>query len=246
MPTSDMSTGGEDAVSPYTPYSVQVAEIIRGKILGGQYASGERLNEVALASSLGISRSPIREALRHLAKEGLVDLVGGRGAFVASLPADEVNDLLEIREALDALAARLAAQRATDDQLDELEHELLDYTARLHQPDPATFSTTEDFHLGIYRAAGNGKLTELGLTVHTQLRLVRFRSGASQDRADQAHEEHLEIMRALRRHDPDEAERRTREHLSVSRTYILAVLEEERSKAATGSANTPREGSPER
>lgn len=228
MPTSD-----SDTVSRYTPYSVQVADIIRGKILGGHYAPGERLNEVALASTLGISRSPLREALRHLAKEGLVDLVGGRGAFVASLPASEVSDLLEVRESLDVLAARLAAERASDDDLDELERELLDYTARLHSPDSGTLSWSDDFHLGTYRVARNDKLAELGLTVHTQLRLARFRSGASHHRAEQAHQEHLAIMQAIRRHDPDEAEQRTREHMAVARDYILAVVRDERPGDAT-------------
>lgn len=226
-PTSPADSG--DAVQPYLPYSVQAADIIRGAILSGRYRLGQRINEVDLASTLGISRSPLREALRQLAEEGLVRLISGRGAYVASFEAEEIRELQEIRQALDVLAAALAAERATAAELDELERSLEEFTISLQQADgakePATAPWSSDFHLGIYRAAHNRKLYEQGRVVHTQLRLARFRSGATAERLVVAHDEHVAILNALRGRDPERARRRMLHHLTQGEQHILTVID---------------------
>ena len=215
-----------DRIQQTVPYSVQAADIIRSRILGGEYAPGHRLSEVELSASLGISRSPLREALRLLANEGLVKVVSGRGVSVADFTESEVRELIEIREALDVLAVRLAAERATPNQIALLRDNLEGLTTSLRTHGTQTLEWPSDFHLCIYEAAGNKRLTEHGLAVHTQLRLVRFRSGVAEDRIEQAHQEHLALLAAITAHDPDLAGRRMQEHLSNSASHILALLGE--------------------
>jgi DNA-binding GntR family transcriptional regulator len=213
-----------DRIQQTVPYSVQAADIIRSRILGGDYAPGQRLSEPELSSSLGISRSPLREALRLLANEGLVKVVSGRGVSVADFTEPEVRELIEIREALDVLAVRLAAKRATPHQIAVLRENLEGLTSALRTHGRQTLEWPSDFHLCIYEVAGNQRLREHGLAVHTQLRLVRFRSGAAEDRMEQAHEEHLALLAAISDHDPDTAALRMHEHLKNSAEHILAQL----------------------
>lgn len=221
-----------DRIQQTVPYSVQAADIVRSRILGGEYALGQRLSEVELSAALGISRSPLREALRLLANEGLVKVVSGRGVSVADFTETEVRELIEIREALDVLAVRLAAERATTQQIAVLRDNLEGLTSALRTHGTQTPEWPSDFHLCIYEAAGNSRLKEHGFAVHTQLRLVRFRSGAAPDRMEQAHQEHLALLAAIADHDPDMAARRMREHLSNSAAHILEQLNE------TGSTRT--------
>ena len=209
-----------DRIQQTVPYSVQAADIVRSRILGGEYAPGQRLSEVELSASLGISRSPLREALRLLANEGLVKLVSGRGVSVADFSETEVRELVEIREALDVLAVRLAAERATTAQIAMLRDNLEDLTNALRTHGTQTPEWPSDFHLCIYEVAGNSRLKEHGFAVHTQLRLVRFRSGAAADRMESAHQEHLALLAAISDHDVEMAERRMREHLSNSAAHI--------------------------
>jgi DNA-binding GntR family transcriptional regulator len=213
-----------DRIQQTVPYSVQAADIVRSRILGGEYAPGERLSEVELSASLGISRSPLREALRLLANEGLVKIVSGRGVSVADFTKTEVRELVEIREALDVLAVRLAAERATGQQIALLRDDLEGLTNALRTHGTQTPEWPSDFHLCIYEAAGNSRLREHGFAVHTQLRLVRFRSGAAADRMERAHQEHLALLAAISDHDPDMAERCMREHLNNSAAHILEQL----------------------
>jgi DNA-binding GntR family transcriptional regulator len=215
-----------DRIQQTVPYSVQAADIVRSRILGGEYEPGRRLSEVELSTSLGISRSPLREALRLLANEGLVNVVSGRGVFVADFSETEVRELLEVREALDVLAVRLAAKRATPDQIDKLRENLEGLTNALRTHGTQTPEWPSDFHLCIYEAARNRRLKEHGLAVHTQLRLVRFRSGAAAERMERAHDEHLALLAAISDHDPDMAARRMREHLGNSAAHILEQLSE--------------------
>lgn len=203
------------------PYSVQAAEILRARVLNGEYDPGQRLSEVELSTSLGISRSPLREALRTLANEGLVQIVSTKGIFVADFTAGQVLDLLEVREALDLLAVRLAAQRATPEQVEHLEDTLhgVSSALRAHQTEPIEWPA--DFHLTIYEVAGNETLRAQGLSIHTQIRLIRFRSGAASDRMEKAHREHLELVESIRDHDVAGAEQCMREHLRNGTTHII-------------------------
>lgn len=216
----------EPVIQQSLPFSVQAANFIRNGIIGGRYKLGQRLNEVELSTSIGISRSPIREALRTLEEEGLVKLTTGRGAFVVSLTTSEVRELLEVRSALELLAVQLAAERATDEDLAHLEASIEKLTALHRESDGWDQPWSCDFHLDIFTAARNQKLREQGWGIHRQLRLTRFRSGASSDRTEEAREEHMAILEALRSHNAQEAGGHMQVHLARASEHILRLLEE--------------------
>lgn len=165
--------------------------------------------------------SPLREALRALANEGLVTVVRCQGVFVTDFTIDEDRELLELKEAFDELAIGLVADRCTDGRVAVLQENLEGLASALHSQGAQVPCWPSDFRLWIFEAAGNARLREHGLAVHTQLRLVRFRLGAAQDRMTSAHQERLGMLTAIRRHDPDLAERRMRDHLVAGAAHIL-------------------------
>lgn len=230
-----VSPDSDQTVQLNLPYSEQAAQIIRRSILSGQYEAGQRLNEVELSASLGISRSPIREGLRKLTDEGLVVLKPGRGAYVASFAMAEVRELLEFRQALDVMGARLAAQRASEMQMTEIQRSLEAATVAHKGGEPVP-PWSSDFHLLILRASGNNRIAERGAEVHRQLRLVRFRSGSTAERAQEAHDEHQAILDAIRARDVEVAGRRMQDHLIAAAAHIAQVLEAEAGHAAVSPA----------
>lgn len=211
------------AVRPAAPYSEQAASILRDAILNGRYQPGKRLNEVELSTGLQISRSPIREALRKLVDEGLVVLRPGRGAYVADFDEREIRDLMELRVALDVLGARLTAERATAEDIDRIVQSIESTTAAHKRKGPSP-PWSSDVHLLILEASGNRRLRERGAELHAQLHLARFRSGSGPDRANQAHDEHIAVVEAIRRRDPDGAARAMEQHLSHALDHIIDLV----------------------
>lgn len=220
-----------EAVEPIATYSQQATRIIRAAILDGRFGPGQRLNEVELSARLGISRSPIREALRKLVDEGLVVLSPGRGAFVASFDQSELRDLMELRMALDVLGARLAAERATPDEIDAMVKSL-ESTAAAHLRGESAPPWSSDFHLLILGASRNRKLRERGGEIHAQLHLARFRSGAGPHRAQEAHDEHVSIVDAIRSRDPARAAAAMEAHLRHAADHIAGLASD--SQTETG------------
>lgn len=221
--------GRAESVRQPVPFPEQVATIVREAILTGQYAPGQRLSEVDLSNRLSISRSPVRESLRKLADEGLVVIHPRRGAFVASFDLDEIRELMEFRQALDVMAAGLAAQRIGPQQLDLLQS-ALEAATSAHKAQSAAPPWQEDFHILILRHSGNQKIFERGVEVHTQLHLVRFRSGARAGSAQEAHDEHQTVLDALRTGEPRSAERAMQVHLESARDRIERLVRQ----SATG------------
>lgn len=219
-----MSTDSPGRIKPALPYSVQAANIVRAAILNGRYELGQRLNEVELSAELGISRSPLREGLQKLINEGLIRPVNGRGIFVARPTLAEVKDLLEIRLALDPLAAQFCAERASEAEVEALSRGL-DGLVNSHLVGAqGDVGQIPDFHMMLFEASKNQKLRELGTMVHSQLRLVRFRSASSEQRLTDAQSEHLAILEALSARDARSARELTVEHVSNGGTHILEVL----------------------
>lgn len=214
----------DDAVEQPISYAEQLAKIVREAILNGSYPPGERLSEVALSTHLGISRSPIREGLRKLADEGLVVVHPRRGAFVASFDLDEIRELMEFRQALDVAAAGLASQRATVDEFDALHVALEAADVAYKGAVSASPAWESDFHILILGAARNSKIFARGLEVHTQLHLVRFRSGAQAGSAKDVHREHQAILDGLRSRDAAAAESAMRAHLEHAGQRIAEVV----------------------
>ena len=206
-------------------FSDRVERALRDRILHGEVAPGERLNEVEIAGELGVSRGPIREALQRLASDGLVELQAHRGAFVRRLGPAEVRDLFEVRMALETTAARLAAQRATDGQLADLDALVHAGAEPIGHAD-VRFQGARDLHARLAEATGNPALAAHLTLVNQELRLLRTRSGEVPARAEHAVAEHAAIVAAVRAGDADGAAAAMEAHLRSALTHALSAMED--------------------
>ena len=188
---------------------------LRDAILAGDYESGAPLFEVHLATSLGMSRTPVREALKLLARDGLVEVVPSRGYIVPRRSMHDLRELFELRESLEGMAARYAALRASPDELRELEALCVRYANEQDWAQWARIGTA--FHTVLLTAARNVRL--LGILDSLRGQIVHSRRSVLQTdsaRRDAAIREHLVILDAVKAHDPDAAEAAAREHVRLS------------------------------
>lgn len=192
---------------------------VRELILAGELAPGEVLPQAALARAIGMSTTPLREALRRLKQEGLVELDAHRDARVRPLDADEARDLLELRRTLDPLAASLAAHRRTADDLTEVTAALGGLETLTSSPSVAELQSHRRFHAAIHRASHNTLLVQVldGLWVKTD----RYRRhGLEADRSDDERNaraaEHVLLFEAVRDGDAGTAARLMLRHVETS------------------------------
>jgi DNA-binding GntR family transcriptional regulator len=192
---------------------------LRELILSGDLRPGAVLPQAALAQTIGISTTPLREALRRLKQEGLVDLDAHRDARVRPLDAAEARDLLELRGSLDPLAAALAAQRRTEDDLTDLRAALDGLDALPAHPSAAQLDSHHRFHAAIHRASHNALLVETldGLWVKTdRYRRHGLEAGRSDEERDARAAEHRRLFEAVRDGDADTAADLMRRHVETS------------------------------
>jgi DNA-binding GntR family transcriptional regulator len=192
---------------------------LRSLILSGELAPGAVLPQGALAQTIGISTTPLREALRRLKQEGLVDLDAHRDARVRPLDAAEARDLLELRTSLDPLAAALAAQRRTESDLAEVKAALDGLEALSEHPSAAQLESHHRFHAAIHRASHNALLVEIldGLWVKTdRYRRHGLEAGRSDEERDARATEHRRLFEAVRDGDADTAADLMRRHVETS------------------------------
>ena len=143
----------------YKPLREVVYETLREAIKTGGLTPGERLMEIQLAEELGVSRTPVREAIRKLELERFVVMIPRRGTYVANLSLKDINEVFEIRAALDGLAAGLAAERITEEELEQLERLLVEISEHIdHHDNEKIVATDEAFHDILYRASRNERL----------------------------------------------------------------------------------------
>lgn len=200
-------------------------QTIRSAILRGDLAPGESLSENQLAEQFGISRTPIREALQTLAREGFLEVVPARGWFVTRLSVYDLQELFHLREALEGMAARLAAQRATEEDIAELERSVDE--AEQFQPgewEKFALAGTE-YHRKIIAVAGSKRLGQFMDALSAQIVLMRASvAQAVADRREEVRAEHLAVVSAIKHRDPDMAERRARAHVRSSYEALLQRL----------------------
>ncbi len=223
----------EDFAKPLvaTNLTTLALERLERAILEGDLKPGQRLSETDLARRFGISRGPLREAIGQLEGRKLVERVINQGARVVWLSPAELIDLLVIRESLEGTACRLATERMTDGELDDL-HAMLE--------GHATDSTLgagkgyfqgagdKDFHGRIARASGNGRLIAmLEGELYSLLRLYRHRLSMRPGRPQDALDEHRAILAAMRTRDPDRAEAAMRAHIRNSRSAVAEMMARE-------------------
>lgn len=219
-----MSASGDAAGQFQTRKFSDVAQdVIRTMIFEGEFAPGERLNEIALSERLGVSRPPIREALQALSGERLVRMVAGKGAYVADFDPTTVQHLGEVRRALECAAARLAAERADAVHVEALRQAIADAEHALGDPQ-GSYPQSTDFHRLVVDAAGNPPLAETTAGINAQLRLARARSGHLPERAREALEEHRAVAEAIEQRDPERAHAAMRHHLTRSQESIDQVV----------------------
>lgn len=203
----------------------EAAQALREAILTGAIASGTRLRQVRLAAQLGISRTPLREALMKLEQEGLIELLPGGGLRVAVLNLDEAVELYDIREVLDGLAARLAAQRIDERGIGNLKRQLARMKECLTRQDAHSwFVAHVAFHDGIFRASGNGRLQALSSVVRLSIQRFHPVLLTTPNRLAEAYAEHRDILEAIQAHDAEAAERLARAHIARAKEIALKAM----------------------
>lgn len=204
------------------PLHEEVAERVRGWITDGTLAQGSRLNERMLCEALGVSRTPLREALKMLAAERLVELSPNRGARVVALSRHDVEELFELMGTLEGLSGELAAQRRSDAELasiEALQAQMLDAHARADLP--AYYDANRRIHELINRAARNAALSETYDSINSRIQNLRFRSNFNRKKWDQAVGEHQRMLEALRERDAPALRALLEAHLRHKRDAVL-------------------------
>ncbi|HYC05111.1 MAG TPA: GntR family transcriptional regulator [Azospirillaceae bacterium] len=216
------------------------AEIRRG-ILAGEFGPGARLKEEELASRVGVSRTPVREALRRLNAEGLVDFVPNQGAFVASWSDHELDDIFRLRSLLEGHAAELAARSATPVQITELERlarHMIELEAnRPGQAMEAIAEANAAFHRLILEAAGSRRLTAMMAHVVEIPLVLRTFGRYSPEALARSLRHHVELAAAVRARDPLWAGSVMRSHIMAAWHAIQQNVEDQRAGGAADAAD---------
>lgn len=193
----------------------QVFDKIRSDILNGKYKRGEELVESSIGKELGISRTPVREAIRQLELEGLVQLVPNKGAFVTGISEKDVRDIYLIRARLEGLAARMAAKNITPELLDTMEETVVlsEYHAKKEHYEQVCEMDSK-FHKLLYKASGSRILEHTLTDFHQYVQRVRMASIMKKRRMEKSNDEHDAILTAIREHDEEKAELVATRHIS--------------------------------
>jgi DNA-binding GntR family transcriptional regulator len=204
------------------PLAAQVVERLRRLVLTGQLPPGTRLIQEEVAAELNVSRTPLREAIRVLVHEGLLQTESGNATVrVAELSDDEARELYEVREVIDGLAARLCATKGlSGSDLSRLEG-LADAIERAADPinDNAFVSAHAQFHLAILEASGNSRLQRLDAIVGMSAQMLFPRFSTQHERMRVTAAEHGEILRAIRAGDGQLAEELSRKHIQGASAF---------------------------
>lgn len=193
-----------------------VFQSIRDKILNGTYKEHEELREVALGKELGVSRTPVREALRQLELEGLVTIIPNKGAFVTGITQKDIQDIYEMRFMLEGLCARWATEHITEEQLEELEEIIFLSEFHSRRYGSSADQVTEldgRFHRVLYEASQSRMLSHVLTDFHRYSLMARHSSMVSEERARKSIREHKQILRAIRDKDANLAEQLANEHV---------------------------------
>ena len=210
----------------YQPLREVVCETLRDAIRKGVLKPGERLMEIQLAEELGVSRTPVREAIRKLELEGYVIMMPRRGTYVANLSIRDVNEVFEIRTSLDSLASGLAAERITDDELERLQRLLVIIGGYVEANDMDKIVETDtEFHDLLYQASRNTRLVGIIFNLREQLTRFRTTSMSFPGRLKATLEEHRRIVEAIAQGDVKEAQQAAEDHMEKSEQTLLASME---------------------
>ena len=203
----------------------EVVSRLRDLIIQGELAPGVKLNERVLCERLRTSRTPVREAIKYLASEGLVELLPNRGAIVTPITATTVREMFVVLGALEALAGELACANASDADIAEiraLHYQMLAHHARGELAQ--YFRCNQEIHLRLVECAGNAALSNTYRALNGHVRRARYMANLSRERWDHAVQEHEKILDAVMRRDGALLSRLLRSHLINKMQVVLEAL----------------------
>lgn len=197
----------------------QVFQTIREDILKGKYEENDELREATLGKELGVSRTPVREALRQLELEGLVNIIPNKGAYVTGISDKDVHDIYMIRSMLEGLCVRWATEHITKEQLDELDEIIVLSSYHLEKGNSEQLTELDGrYHQVLYDASQSRILDHVLSDFHKYVQRARGNSVKEAERAVKSIEEHKEILNAIREKDADRAEK-------LATLHIIHVME---------------------
>ena len=215
-------------MNEYLPLRDVVFKTLRQAILKGELAPGERLMEVKLANNLGVSRTPIREAIRMLELEGLVVMVPRKGAEVAKISVKHLKDVLEVRGALEELSAVLACQRMEEAEAETLKQTVEEFKAVVYGKDLMLIAQKdEQIHDVIYHATKNEKLVQMVNNLREQMYRFRLEYIKDKNKRSILVTEHEEILQAILARDVEGAKEALRRHIDNQELTVLQNLKAE-------------------
>lgn len=214
-------------MNEYLPLRDVVFNTLREAILKGELAPGERLMEIQLAERLGVSRTPIREAIRKLELEGLVLMIPRKGAEVAKISEKSLRDVLEVRRSLEELAIELACQRMSEEEVQKLTETQKAFAEAIDSGDAMRIAETDEaYHNIIYQGTGNVRLVQILNNLREQMYRYRLEYIKDADKRQVLLIEHEHILKALRLHHVQEAKVAMREHIDNQEITVLKNIKE--------------------
>lgn len=212
-------------MNEYLPLRDVVFNTLRQAILRGELKPGERLMEIQLANKLGVSRTPIREALRKLELEGLVNMVPRKGAEVADITEKSLRDVLEVRKALEELSVQLACEKITEEEIEELKRVAERFKDTLDDQDVTKIAEAGvAFHDVIYTATDNQKLILLLNNLREQMYRYRVEYLKKEEAYPQLIAEHEELIDNISKRNKEEATRIMCEHIDNQVATVINVI----------------------
>ena len=214
-------------MNEYLPLRDVVFNTLRQAILKGELEPGERLMEIQLAERLGVSRTPIREAIRKLELEGLVLMIPRKGAEVAKISARSLRDVLEVRRALEELAIELACQRMSEEEIDNLQKGQDDFKNAIAEGDAMKIAETDEhYHDVIYEGTQNAKLIQMLNNLREQMYRYRLEYIKDEDKRKILILEHERVLKAVRSRKVAEAKEAMREHIDNQEITVAKNITE--------------------
>lgn len=209
------------------PLHVQVAERLRILIDSGELTPGSRLNEIELCNTMGVSRTPLREAIRSLATEGLIELQPNRGAVVSIVSQEDVTEILPIMASLEGLGGRLAAMHMDQSKIAQVRKIHNQMISHYKNNEVAEyFETNRLIHELITEGSGNQTLVDTINSLSAKVRRARFTAQMTKESWAKAVSEHEEMIAALEAQDPDRLEAILVQHVETKRATILGSIEQ--------------------
>lgn len=213
----------------------EVIDRLRDMIVQGELAPGSKLNERVLCERLGISRTPLREAIKYLASEGLVELLPNRGAMVAPLKSETVKEIFTVLGSLEALAGELVCRNASDADIAEIRAVHYQMVAHHARGELAQyFRYNQQIHIRLVECAGNATLAQIYRSLNAHVRRARYMANLSRERWDKAVKEHEEILDALSARDSKRLQSLLRDHLANKLVLVMEALNGSEPPVKTG------------